>query len=62
MLEEKYWSELLQVLTGDDNFKIRQTEIEALKRSDTLEFYQHLNFYEHSMSEKIKRLNNKKNG
>ena len=56
LLEDKYYNELLQVLTGDENFKIRKTEIDSLMKTDIVDFFQHLNFFEKSVNEKIKRL------
>lgn len=59
LLEDKYWNELLQTLTGDENFKIKKTEIDSLLRTDTIDFYQHLEFFEKSVENKFKRLSAK---
>jgi hypothetical protein len=57
---EKYWNELLQVLTSDDNFKLRKTEIDSLWQTETIEFFQHLNFFDGNIEERIKRIQNAK--
>ncbi len=47
---------MLQVLTGDENFKIRKTEIDSLLRTDTVEFFSHLNFFQNTVDERMKKL------
>jgi len=44
------------VLTGDDNFKIRKTEIDSLLRTETVEFFQHLSFFENQVERKLKKV------
>ncbi len=56
LIEDKYWNELLQTLTGDDNFKIRKTEIDSLNKTETIEFFQHLNYFQSSVTTKLKKM------
>lgn len=61
---DKYWEELLQVLTEDENLRIRKTEINELKKTDVVEFMMNVRYFEDRMDERIKKLNeiNNRNG
>lgn len=57
---EKYWNELLQALTSDDSYKMRKSEIDSLMATETVEFHQHLNFYNHNVEDHIKKIKDAK--
>jgi len=52
---------LLQSLTGDESLKINKTEIDALLKTKTFDFYQHLQYYTNEVEKRLKKqLKNKK--
>ena len=60
MKVEKYWNDLLQVLTEDENLRIRKGDMNELLRSDIKDFYQHIRLFEDRMEEKIQKLEEQK--
>jgi hypothetical protein len=57
METDKYWAETLQALTEDENGRIRKNDIEALQRTDIVEFTTNLKFFEKRQQERIDQLN-----
>jgi hypothetical protein len=51
----KFWNELLQSLTSEEGLKIRKTEIDALLKTDTVDFYQHLQYFKSTLDKKVKQ-------
>ena len=52
----KYWNELLQAMTSDESLKINKTEIDALLKTNTIDFYQHLRYYTAEIEKRIKKV------
>jgi len=52
----KYWNELLQAMTSDESLKINKTEIDALLKTNTIDFYQHLRYYTAEIDKRIKKI------
>lgn len=42
-------------MTSEDGLKIKKTEIDALIRTDTIDFYQHLEFYKQNVKKKLSK-------
>lgn len=57
---EKYWNELLQIITEDENARVRKSDIVALKETDIVEFMCNLKFFEKRVEEKLANLNKMK--
>lgn len=54
---EKQWSDLLQILTEDENLRIRKGDIVSLERTDIVDFMRNLKLFEtrmESLAQKIK--------
>lgn len=58
---DKYWNELMQALTEDENLRIRKTEINELKKTDIVEFMGNVRYFEERMDERLKSFNDLKN-
>lgn len=46
MIIDKYWSELMQVLTEDENLRIRKNDMIELNKTDIVEFMRNLKLFE----------------
>ena len=53
----KYWNDLYQALTEDENLRIRKGDMNNLRRTDIVEFMTNLSFFEKRMEDKIASLN-----
>lgn len=47
----------MQVLTEDDNLRIRKTDINELRRTDVVQFMMNVRYFEERMDERIAKLN-----
>lgn len=56
MRVDKYWADLLQVLTEDDNLRIRKSDMVELERSDILEVITHIALFEDRIEEKLEKI------
>ncbi len=53
----KYWNDLFQVLTEDENLRIRKGDMMNLAKTDVVEFMGSLSLFEKRMEDKIASLN-----
>ena len=53
---DKYWNELLQVLTEDENLRIRKSDMVELERTDIVELLGSVFYFEKRMEEKAEQL------
>lgn len=61
LIDIKY-NDLFQVLTEDDNLRIRKGDMVELGRADIIDFLQHVKLFEKRIEERLKKLNEKKDG
>lgn len=57
VLIDKTWSELLHVITEDENLRVRKQDIDAFWKTDVVEFYTHLKQFELRVDERTERVN-----
>lgn len=50
---DKYWADLLQILTEDENLRIRKKDMVELERTDVIEFMMHVKLFEKRIEEKL---------
>lgn len=63
MLIDKYYSDLLQVLTEDEHLRVRRGDMTEFERTDIVEFMRNLKLFEQrmeKMTEQLKQQNGKK--
>lgn len=53
---DKYWADLLQVVTEDDNLRIRKGDMVELEKTDVLEFLTHISLFEKRIEQKLEKL------
>lgn len=54
---DKTWVDLLQVITEDENLKVRKHDIDALWRTEVREFYTHLKQFEERIDQRVEKVN-----
>lgn len=53
---DKYWNEMLQVLTEDENLRIRKGDMMELERTEIREFCHHLKLFEDRIEQRVAQL------
>ena len=56
MERDRYWTELLTVLTEDENLRLRKNDFDQLKRTDIREFLMQLKIFEERCEERLNKL------
>lgn len=56
---DKYWADLLQVVTEDENLRIRKGDMIELEGTDILEFLTHISLFEKRIEKKLEQLKEK---
>lgn len=56
MMVDKYWADLLQVITEDENLRIRKKDMVELERTEIIEFMTHLKKFEERIEEKLAKM------
>jgi len=57
---DKYYNDLLQVLTEDDNLRVRKNDMMELAKTDVVDFNRILKLFETRMEEKVNKLKEQK--
>ena len=62
MERDFYWTDLLTILTEDDNLRMRKNDFDKLKGTDICEFLMMLKTFEARLEERKNNLETQRNG